>query len=163
VTDIFLRAGYPSDDAFILKLLNQASFLKYIGDKDIKTHAQAQHYIQQTFINSHQQNGLGCYIVCLADETPVGMIGLFQRDALAIPDLGFALLAEYEGQGITTKAADLMLSKEYANDFDLLAAITSIQNTASQKVLKKLAFEEVGDLIINEDHQPLKVLLKTKF
>ena len=50
MTDIFLRAGYPSDDAFILKLLNQASFLKYIGDKDIKTHAQAQHYIQQTFI-----------------------------------------------------------------------------------------------------------------
>ncbi len=163
MSDIFLRAGYPSDDSFILKLLNQTSFLKHIGDKGIKTHAQAQHYIQQTFINSHQQNGLGCYIVCLADETPVGMIGLFQREALAIPDLGFALLAEYEGRGITTKAASLLFAKEYVRNIDLLAAMTSLQNVASQKVLMKLGFEDVGDLIINDDHQPLKVLLKSKF
>ncbi|QMW16591.1 MULTISPECIES: GNAT family N-acetyltransferase [Pseudoalteromonas] len=160
--DIHLRAGQPGDEQFILSLLNQPSFIKYIGDKQIKTLAQAQHYIQQTFINSHQQFGFGSYVVCLADGTAIGMVGLFQRDALAIPDLGFALLAEYEGQGITTRAAGLLLAKTHVKALRVLVAITSQTNSASQKVLQKLGFEQVGDVIINDDHQPLTLLLKSK-
>ena len=63
--DIYLRAGQSDDSSFIVELLNQATFLEHIGNKNINTPAQAEHYIQQTFINSHQQFGFGSYIVCL--------------------------------------------------------------------------------------------------
>ncbi|MCG9734759.1 GNAT family N-acetyltransferase [Pseudoalteromonas shioyasakiensis] len=160
--DIYLRAGQPDDAAFIVELLNQATFLEHIGNKNINTPAQAEHYIQQTFINSHQQLGFGSYIVCLADDRPVGMVGLFQRDALAIPDLGFALLANYEGKGIITSAARLLMAKKHVLELGVLAAITSQTNIGSQKVLQKLGFEFIGDVIINDDNQPLKLLLKSK-
>tara|TARA_B100000768_G_C11041994_1_gene274662 strand:+ start:49 stop:540 length:492 start_codon:yes stop_codon:yes gene_type:complete len=162
VLDIYLRAGHPDDATFIVELLNQATFLEHIGNKNINTPAQAEHYIQQNFVNSHQQFGFGSYIVCLSDGTPVGMVGLFQRDALAIPDLGFALLAKYEGKGITTSAAKLLLAKKHVLEFGILTAITSQTNIGSQKVLQKLGFEYIGDVIINEDNQPLKLLLKSK-
>lgn len=162
MTNIYLRAGLPDDAAFIVELLNQATFLEHIGNKNINTPAQAEHYIQQTFINSHQQYGFGSYIVCLAEGTPVGMVGLFQRDALAIPDLGFALLANYEGKGIITSAARLLMAKKHVLDLGVLAAITSQTNIGSQKVLQKLGFEFIGDVIINDDNQPLKLLLNSK-
>ncbi|TMO28303.1 N-acetyltransferase [Pseudoalteromonas sp. S4492] len=160
--DIYLRAGQPDDATFIVELLNQATFLEHIGNKNINTPAQAEHYIQQTFINSHQQFGFGSYIVCLANGIPVGMVGLFQRDALAIPDLGFALLAKYEGKGIITAAARLLMAKKHVLELGVLAAITSQTNIGSQKVLQKLGFEFIGDVIINDDNQPLKLLLKSK-
>ena len=160
--DIYLRAGQPDDAAFIVELLNQATFLEHIGNKNINTPVQAEHYIQQTFINSHHQLGFGSYIVCLADDTPVGMVGLFQRDALAIPDLGFALLAKYEGKGIITAAARLLMAKKHVLELGVLAAITLQTNIGSQKVLQKLGFEFIGDVIINDDNQPLKLLLKSK-
>ena len=160
--DIYLRAGQPDDATFIVELLNQATFLEHIGNKNINTPVQAEYYIQQTFINSHQQLGFGSYIVCLADDTLVGMVGLFQRDALAIPDLGFALLANYEGKGIITSAARLLMAKKHVLELGVLAAITSQTNIGSQKVLQKLGFVFIGDVIINDDNQPLKLLLKSK-
>ncbi|MEI8607243.1 GNAT family N-acetyltransferase [Pseudoalteromonas sp. B160] len=82
---LILRHGQPSDASFILSLLNQPSFYRYIADKGIYTKQQAEDYLQKTFIDGHQQQGFGPYIAANKQGIAMGMVGLFQREALAVP------------------------------------------------------------------------------
>lgn len=70
------------------------------------------------------------------------MCGFAQRDYLDYPDLGFAFLPPYLGQGYGTEAATALLA--YAQSTLLLqqiAAFTSMDNAASIRLLEKLGFQ----------------------
>ena len=135
---------FVADDAeFIVELLNQPSFLRFIGDKKVRTVADAQNYIQIGPLDNYKRHGFGQYLVQLKDSNkPIGMCGLLKRDTLEHADLGFAFLPEAWGKGYAFEAASAVL--EHARDaltLSRIVAITNPDNEASIKLLNRLGFE----------------------
>ncbi|MBU2278628.1 MAG: GNAT family N-acetyltransferase, partial [Gammaproteobacteria bacterium] len=89
-----------ADSALMLRLLNEESFLRNIGDRGVRTLAQAEQYLQDGPLRSYQQHGFGMYrVVRKADGVNIGLAGLVFREYLGIPDVGYALLPEFSGAG----------------------------------------------------------------
>ncbi len=139
---LVLRQLGPDDAPFILRLLNEPSWLANIGDKCVHTTAEAQHYIQTGPAAMYARFGFGLYQVRLsASDEPIGMCGLLKRETLEDVDLGFAFFPEFWGNGYAREAATAVLS-EARNTLSLarIVAITTRNNDASRKLLGKLGF-----------------------
>lgn len=139
---LVIRKVNLSDNHFIYELLNTPKWLKFIGDRGIKTLKNAEDYINDKIIKSYKTNGFGLYVFELKESNiPIGLCGFIKRDYLDYEDIGFALLPEYERKGYTYEAA-LAVLKFGENQLGLkkVFAITSKDNTASQELLKKLSF-----------------------
>ena len=130
------------DAPFILGLLNQPSFLRFIGDKGVRNLDQARDYILKGPVDSYDRNGFGLYLAVLkAGAIPIGMCGLVKRDALEHPDLGYAFVPEYWSQGLAFEAATGVLA--YAHDtlrLERILAIVSPDNESSIRLLERLGF-----------------------
>ena len=142
-----LRELTVQDDEFILQLLNEAPFLRFIGDKGVRTLFDAREYIIQGPIASYRQFGFGLYMTSLRDGgIPVGICGLVKREALEDVDLGFALLSRYCSRGYAVEAAAAVLTfgRERLR-LRRIVAITAPDNFASIAVLEKvgLSFERM--------------------
>lgn len=130
-----------ADAPFMLRLLNTPTWLTFIGDRGVTNLEQARDYLEKGQLASYKQHGYGLYRVALPDGTPVGLCGLVCRAGLAHPDLGFAILPEYAGQGYTFEAARRVISySQMELGVTILLAITTLPNTASMKLLEKLGF-----------------------
>ena len=121
------------DAEFIFDLLNSPNWIEFIGDRSIKSIKDAERYIQNSLINSYREHGFGLYkMVLIESNEPIGLCGLLKRATLDHPDIGFAILPEFEGMGYTYEAAKATI--EYAHAALSLAtilAITSEDNTRS--------------------------------
>jgi [ribosomal protein S5]-alanine N-acetyltransferase len=130
------------DAPFILALTNSPGWLEYIGDRDIKTIADAENYIINGPIASYAEHGHGLYLVSLKeDNTPVGICGLLQRTTLPDKDIGFALLPEYTGKGYALEAATAII--QYSREqlgIKRIVAITLPGNARSIRLLAALGF-----------------------
>ena len=140
-TERLILRHFNLDDApFVLTLLNEPSFLHYIGDKKVRTLDDARQYIINGPRASYERHGFGLYRVELAgSNTPIGMCGLLKRDELADPDIGFAFLPDYWNKGFAFEAATAVLN--YAREqlkIHRVLAIVNPDNDASIKLLKKL-------------------------
>ncbi len=137
---LFLREFNTGDAGFILELLNNPSWIKYIGDKNILDTNDALNYINNGPLKSYQTHGFGLYLVALkATEKPIGMCGLIKRDGLEDVDIGFALMPEYAGNGFAYEIASATL--DHAKNklgIEKVVAITSHDNENSIKLLNKL-------------------------
>ena len=103
---LVLRWLETEDDAFILKLVNEPSWLEHIGDKGVRTLEQARTYIDAGPRQMYRAHGFGLYLVQRkTDDAPIGICGLIRRDVLEHVDLGFALLPQYWRQGYALEAA----------------------------------------------------------
>jgi RimJ/RimL family protein N-acetyltransferase len=136
---LIIREMTTDDAAFVLELINTPKFHKYIADRGVRTVQQAELYIQERFSANYERNGFGMLAVCLHDGTPVGNCGFVRRDTLPGPDIGFAFLPEYEGNGYAVEAARAMMQwgKEQPGFTDVYA-ITTPDNAASIRLLEKL-------------------------
>ena len=95
-----LRWLSAEDAAFILGLLNEPSWLRFIGDKNVHSLDDARAYIAKGPVDMYRRLGFGLYLVELRkDATPIGLCGLIKRDSLEDVDLGFSLLPAFWGQG----------------------------------------------------------------
>jgi [ribosomal protein S5]-alanine N-acetyltransferase len=149
-----LRELSVDDAGYILDLLNEPGFIRFIGDKGVRTLADAREYLLQGPIESYARNGFGLYAACLRDGTPIGMCGLVRREGLDDPDVGFALLSRYWSKGYAAESAGAVLA--YAVEalrLKRVVAITSPDNWSSIAVLEKigLRFERMIRLV---DHSP---------
>ena len=134
-----LRELGDADADFILLLLNEPSFLRFIGDRGVRTAADARRYLLEGPIASYARNGFGLHLVELGDATPIGICGLLWRDGLDAPDIGFAFLPEYWGSGYAVESARAVLA--YAHEVLRLARVVAIvlpDNDRSIGVLGKL-------------------------
>ena len=139
---MLLREFELEDVPFILALLNSEGWLRYIGDRGIKTKEQAISYLENGPIRSYQVNGYGLGLVALKDtQEPIGMCGLLKRETLADTDIGFAFLPAYHGLGYAAEiaAATIQYGFETLN-LNRIVAITQPDNTRSIKLLQKLGF-----------------------
>lgn len=149
-----------SDDAeFILELLNQPSFLRYIGDKGVRNIEDALRYIQTGPQASYGQFGFGLYLVELKESgIPIGMCGLLKRETLPDVDIGFAFLPDYWFKGYAFEAAAAIL--KYGREVLGLArivAITSLDNEASIKLLEKIGLSFEGLIKLTEDQPEVRL------
>lgn len=131
-----------SDAVFILRLLNEPSFLEYVGDKGVRSIDDARQYMQEGPVASYREHGFGLYLVERRDDgVPIGICGLLQRDSLADADLGFALIPEAWSQGYASEAGRAVLTQaREEHGLSRVVAITSSNNDASIRVLETIGF-----------------------
>ena len=147
---LLLRKLSIADAEFILELVNEPSFLRYIGDKGVRNLDDARRYILEGPVRSYEVNGFGLYLVELSENgPPIGICGILKRAELSDPDIGFAFLPAYWSKGYAVEAAAAVMS--YAREvlkLTRIVAITSPDNEASARVLAKigLKFEQMTKL-----------------
>jgi RimJ/RimL family protein N-acetyltransferase len=131
-----------NDTEFIIRLLNEESFIHYIADKNVRTSADALNYLTNGPISSYQNYELGLSLVLLkGTETAIGMCGLLKREELDYPDLGFAFLPEFWGKGYAKEAASSVIKKSMVvNPLSAVLAVTLPDNISSNGLLKKIGF-----------------------
>lgn len=138
-----LRHATLGDAAFLCRLLNDPDWLRNIGDRGVRTVEDAEQFVRNRIWKTYETDGFGMYTVELQiDHRPVGLCGIVRRDSLPGPDLGFALLPEFRGQGLAFEAASAVMT--YARDvlrLPPLLAITTPGNESSGRLLEKLGFE----------------------
>lgn len=152
-----VREFNENDKEFIFTLLNSPGWLKFIGDRNIKTLEDARLYIVNSPMFSYHKFGFGPYLVELKGSAiPIGMCSLIKRDTLDDVDIGFAFLSEYSGKAYAFEASKALL--DYAKkDLNLkkLVAITNQDNIASINLLKKLGFKSEGAIKIQGEEEEL--------
>lgn len=139
---LHLRELGAGDAPFILTLLNDPAFLANIGDRGVRSVADAAAYIESGPRASYASHGFGLWLVELtAGARPIGICGILKRDALPDPDLGFAFLPAYRSQGFGLEAASAV--RDFARDvlkLHTLLAIVAPNNASSIRLLERLGF-----------------------
>ena len=156
---LFVRPLTIEDAAFILTLLNEPSFLRYIGDKQVRNLEDARQYILNGPIASYERHGFGlCLMELKESHTPVGMCGILKRAELPDPDIGFALLPDFCNKGLAFEAATAVLNDARERlKLERLLAITSLDNDASIKLLERLGFRFEQVIELAADREPVKL------
>ena len=139
---IALRRLELDDAPFMLALLNDPAWIRYIGDRGVRTLEGASAYLESRIIAQYARFGFGLWMVeRRADGVPMGICGLVRRDNLPAPDLGFAFMPDYRGQGYAYESA--LAVRDHATGalgIRRLLAITSPVNEASSRLLGRLGF-----------------------
>lgn len=130
------------DAAFILALVNDPDWIRFIGDKSVADLDAARNYLETGPLAMYRRHGFGLNRVALkANDAAIGICGILQRASLAEPDLGFALLPEFRRCGYALEAARAILGHASKTmGLNRVSAILSPQNTASAGLLEKLGF-----------------------
>jgi Acetyltransferases, including N-acetylases of ribosomal proteins len=142
---------FTLDDApFIVELLNDASFIRYIADKKVRTEQDAIEYLRHGPLASYLAHGFGLNLVeRREDGEPIGMCGVLKRDELAYPDLGYAFLSRYTGQRYATEAAEAVLEATLlASGLASVQAVTLPDNQPSNRLLEKLGFRLQSQIML---------------
>ena len=148
-----LREITTDDAEFLLRLLNEPSFIENIGDRKVRTIEDARQYALKGPIASYQQHGFGLYLVELkATRTPIGICGLVKREALPDADIGYAFLPAFWRQGYAWEAtsATLKYGFDKLNQKRILA-IVNPENASSIRVLEKLGLRHSQMVRISPD------------
>ena len=160
---LVLRRVTLEDAPFVLDLVNQPAFLRFIGDKDVADLDDAEAYIESGPILSYETHGFGPYAVCRAsDGVRVGLCGLYQRDFLDRPDLGFAFLESFCRRGYAAEASHAVL--RIARDsytIPRIAAIVDADNERSLRLLTRLGFEFEGVITVPDEEREVQLLGRT--
>ncbi|MDO8455917.1 MAG: GNAT family N-acetyltransferase [Burkholderiaceae bacterium] len=132
-----------ADAQFMLQLLNDSSWIRYIGDRGVRNEEDARQYISAGPMDMYDRLGYGfCMVEARESRCALGICGLAKRDYLDYPDIGFAFLPQHWGQGFAYEAALAML--RYAtNDLGMprIVATTRADNLSSQALLRKLGLQ----------------------
>jgi RimJ/RimL family protein N-acetyltransferase len=131
---------FTSDDApFILELVNEPSFIQNIGDRGVRSLADATKYIETGPIASYARNGFGLYLVALKESgESIGMCGLIKREALDDVDIGYAFLPKFWSKGYAVESALAVKEQAHALGLERLVAIVDPANAGSIRVLEKI-------------------------
>ncbi len=128
--------------AFIIELLNEPSFLQFIGDRGVRNTSQARAYLKKGAIDSYAANGFGLFLVAhKKTRAALGMCGLVMRDEFDHPDLGFAFLERYWSNGFAYESSVAVL--RHASDclrLPTVIAMADVDNKSSIALLEKLGF-----------------------
>jgi len=138
-----LRRMSVEDAEFMLGLLNEPSWLRFIGDRGVRTLEDARAYVLKGPVDMYDRLGFGLYLTELKGEgVPIGICGLVKRDFLEDVDIGFALLPGFWGQGYAYEAAAAVM--EYGKEalgLKRIVAITNPENHSSIRLLEKLGLK----------------------
>lgn len=148
---LVLRRLSFDDAEFILELLNEPSWIRFIGDKGVRTIEDARSYIAKGPMTMYEKCGFGLMLTSLKESgTPIGICGLIKRDTLEDVDIGFAFLPRYWSKGYAYESAAAMIAwGRETFGLQRIVAITSVDNDASGRLLKKLGMSLTGTVQMN--------------
>ena len=138
-----------ADAPFYFELMTSPNYLNYIGDKNIRSIEDTQKYIQENNLKHYKELGFGFFKVSLLSSgKPIGICGFAKRDYLPSPDIGYALLPQYERKGYISEAdlAIYQYGKEVLQ-FKEILGITAKNNIVSQHLLRKIGLKPSGTVI----------------
>ncbi|HEX5755610.1 MAG TPA: GNAT family N-acetyltransferase [Arenimonas sp.] len=145
------------DADFILRLVNDPDWLRFIGDRGVHDIDSACRYLREGPLAMYDRHGFGLYRVDRrSDGVAIGMCGLLLRPTLPHADIGYALLPEHRGQGYAREAARAVL--EYGNTvlgLQPIAAITALDNTRSISLLQQLGLQHRGEIRLGAEDEVL--------
>lgn len=140
---LIIRPISLEDADLIFELYNMPKFIKFIGDRNINSLADAENYIEAKFLPQFEKSGFGNYLIELKEgNVKIGGVGIFEREGLDIVDIGFSVLERFEGKGYMFEAARKVKSIGM-DDFGLskISAITVKDNFSSQKLIERLGLK----------------------
>lgn len=156
---LILREFVESDAEALLALLNDPDWIRFIGDRQVRTLDDARRQIEERYRAQYRQLGFGFWAMTLKPAGPlIGMCGLIKRDELPGVDIGYALLPAFRGQGYVLEAT--RACRDYAREvlkLDQLLAIVSPDNAASIKVLTALGMQEISRMRLSADADEVAV------
>lgn len=140
---LILKPASLADADFFLELYNMPKFIRFIGDRNLRTKQDAEKYIKDRFLPQLAKSGYGNYVVILKeDNQKIGAVGIFERAGLDVLDIGFSFFEAFEGKGYAFEAAS-EIKKGVNTEFGVakISAITSKDNFSSQKLIDKLGLQ----------------------
>jgi len=150
----------PDDAEFIVELLNDTAFLRFIGDKGVRSIEDARQYILTGPMESYERHGFGLWLVALkGSNTPIGICGFLKRETLSDVDIGFAFLPPYRSQGYAFESADAVM--DYGRKvlgLRRVVAITNEDNIGSVRVLEKIGMSFDRMIRLSDDGPEIKLL-----
>ena len=154
---LILQPAKMEDAAFILELYNSPHFIKFIGDRNLRTVEDAENYIKEKFLPHVEKHGFGSFVIFrTSDNRKIGNVGIYMRDGLNAPDIGFSFLPEFEGKGYGFEASKKLMEIAFS-EFGLkkISAITTKENIASQKLIEKLGLKFQSIFKLPDDPEDL--------
>jgi RimJ/RimL family protein N-acetyltransferase len=147
------------DADFILELVNEPSWIRYIGDKGVRSREDALRYLENGPIAMYARMGFGLYLVELKQTgQPIGICGLIKRETLEDVDLGFAFLPAFQGRGHAFESAAAVV--DYGKrvlGVSRIVAILSPDNHRSSVLLERLGFRAAGTISLQPDGEELQL------
>jgi len=142
-TERLLLGEFNAEDAdFVLRLVNEPAFLRFIGDRGVRTLDDARRYIADGPVASYARHGHGLMrVVRKADGVAIGMCGVLRRDTLPDPDIGFSFFPEFWSQGYALEAARAVMHDARSTlGLARILAVTTKDNEPSMRLLGRLGF-----------------------
>ncbi len=154
---LLLKPTSEEDAAFMYRLLNSPTWLRYIGDRNVHSVEEAATYIRNRVTSQLERLGYANYtVIRKSDQEKLGVCGLYDREGLEGIDIGFAFLPEHEKQGYALEAA-LEVKRAGIEEFGIsqIKAITAKDNVASQRLLEKLGLKYSKSVQLSNDAEEL--------
>ena len=139
---LVLHEFTEQDAPLVLRLVNEPAFLRYIGDRGVRTVDDARRYIADGPVAGYARYGHGLMrVVRKADAAEIGMCGVLKRDSLPDPDIGFSFFPDYWSQGYALESAQAVMRHARGTlGLGRILAITTKDNEPSMRLLRKLGF-----------------------
>lgn len=152
-----IKPTSENDAKLIYELLNTQKFIKFVGDREIKSIEDAKKYIQIRILPQLYMLSYSSYsIITTSDGSKIGSCGLYNRNGVDEIDIGFALLPQFEGLGFAYEAAHRLLRAAFEEfKIEEIKAITSKENISSQRLLEKLGLERIGTTKLPNENKEL--------
>ena len=153
---LILRPMAIEDAEFFLELVNTEKWLKFIGDRKVKDIEASENYIKERMYPQYEKGYYNYLIINKQTQEKMGSCGVYGRDFLEVPDIGFAFLPDFEGKGFAYEAAAKV--KEIAiKNFGLtkISGITMEENHSSRKLLEKLGLKFQKKFFMEGDQEEL--------
>lgn len=155
---LILKPADLEDADFFLELYNLHSFIKHIGDRNLRTKEDAEQYITNRFLPQIEKLGFGNYVVIHKElNEKIGAVGVFVREGIDVPDIGFSFFPDFEGKGYAYESAvNLMEIVKTEFGVEKLSAMTSDENISSQKLIERLGLQFKKYVIFPDDNEELR-------
>ena len=161
---LILKPTSEEDAEFIFELFNTPKWIRYIGDRNIKTVENAREYIKSKILPQLKRLGYSSYtVIRKEDNCKIGTCGLYDRDGVEGIDIGFAFLPEYEKKGYAFESANKLKNLAF-NELGLtvIHAVTVKDNLSSQILLEKLGLKLTGRTTLPDDNEELLLYTREK-
>jgi len=154
---LYLRRVTLDDADLLLAVWNDPAFMEHVGDRGVRTTEEAEEAMRAGALKLYADYGYGPYAMVRRDDgVRMGICGLFKRDNLDYPDIGFGVLPEFCGKGYAGEAAFAVLV--HARDdlrIEELTAIVSPGNAPSIGLIEKLGLMFVGMITMPGDDEEI--------
>lgn len=145
-----LRKITLEDAPSLFTLMTDKDWILNIGDRGLKTIADAEKYIEDKFHKTYVTSDIIFYAITLkSTQEFIGIAGLIERDGLDHIDIGYGLLPNFRGHGYAFEATKVVYDHGLINlQLEKIIGIVNPDNLASISILKKLGlrFEKMIQL-----------------